>query len=605
MDHLPLPIDDFARAPFEVPFLCNDQFRYDDHGFLTYPDRAGLDLEQIAERGLVDPNTLAPALQAWLWFGLLGDILGIGSRTHVAQRIANYKAFVTENPGGSSVISTADLLRYIEQAGQKNQLLRLDGFYSERYYACLRVATNSIKRLLSSDVCRKPLRSGCQFTHLPVLFRVILSVQILIESLCAAELVLLPGKWDSLFRPTISECSGYELVDRLLIDAGWCKYEVDRLPGSIRLRYYLSFLHPSDSAQGKGNHLSCTGDACVHIPESIDEQNIKPKHVTKDCKCSIETIQDLPVENIVGTGAVPLLRFAQTDGTARRLELFETRFDSKGTDDCPFVAISHVRHAGLGNADAHSLPYCQLASIQEFANQIYSPPGSVSQGHLSRNTFSTPFWLDTMCIPSERRAHTASLKRIREIFKHASRILVIDQALCSHAIGSPEDALIRIRYSLWKRRLWTLQEGFVASASNLMFCFANDIVSLGSLLDSYKASVPFPLLSCTQFVGFRVLAHLNKALDMLDDDIKMLAEMPKALVHHLDKAKLRRILRLGYLASDGYKYFREDLESQQIQKLLPLLADLYLDSKDSPMVPGSRSVDQIVSCLESLYRLAI
>ncbi|KAL7790943.1 hypothetical protein V8C37DRAFT_382930 [Trichoderma ceciliae] len=601
MDHLPLPTDDFARSPFEVPFLCNDQFRYDDHGFMTFPLRAGLDIDQIIERGLVDPDTLAPALQAWLWFGLLGDILGIGSRTHVAQRIANYKTFVTEKPCGTSVITTSTLLRCIDQVGRKNKSLRPDGVYGERYYASLQVAACSIKRLLSSDMCRKHLRSDRQFCQLPVLFRVILSTQILTESLRVAELVLLPGKGDLLLRPTI-DCSSYELVDKLLIDAGWCKYEVGRLPGSIRLRYYLSFLHPSDSAQANGNHLSCTGDACVHIPKSINEHNIKPKHVTKDCMCSIETLQDCSVMQIVEAGAVPLLRFPQIDGAARKLELLDATI---GKDLSPFVAISHVRHAGLGNGDAHSLPYCQLACIQEFVNQIYHPSSNLSHSHTSHATCSTPFWLDTMCIPSERRAHAASLKHIRRIFQHASRILVIDQALCSHAIGSPEDALIRIRYSLWRRRLWTLQEGFVTSASNLMFCFSNNIVSLRSLLDSYKASVPFPLLSCRQFVGFPVLSYLNETLEMLDDDIKMLTRMPQALVGHLEKTKLRRILRLGYLASDVYKYFREDLEIEQIQKILPLLGGLYMDSTGLPIQAGSRSEDQIVSGLEKLYEIAM
>ncbi|KAL7936130.1 hypothetical protein V8C35DRAFT_296953 [Trichoderma chlorosporum] len=598
MDHIPLPIDDFTHAPLEVPYLCNDQFRYDDHGFLTYPHRAGFDLDDIIERGLVDVDTLAPGLQAWLWFGLLGEILGIGSRTHATQRIANYRAFVAENPEGYSVISTSCLPSYIKKVGQRNETLRQDGFYSQRYYACLRIATTSANRLLSSEMCLEYLKSDCQFARLPTLFRVIFSIQILVESLQAAESVLLPGKWDLLYQPAM-ECSGYELVDRLLIETGWCKYEIERLPGSIRLRYYLSFLHPSDSAQGTDNHSSCTKSTCVRVSQNMDEQNIKPKHVTKDCKCSIETIQDAAVTNLVKEGADPLLRFAQTDGTARILELLETRFDASAADQTPFVAISHVRHAGLGNADAHSLPYCQLANIQELVDRISSAHGGITK--------STAFWLDTMCIPSERRAHTASLKRVREIFKHASRVLVIDQALCSHAIGSPEDAIIRIRYSLWKRRLWTLQEGFVVRASNLIFCFANGLFSLRELVDRYedKDLIPFPLLNSTKFVGFRVLPHLKKSLEILDDDIKVLAEMPRALAGHLEKTKLRRILRLGYLASDDFKYFREDSETLQIQKILPILGDLYLDADNRPIASGSRSAEEVLSCLEILYGLDI
>ncbi|KAL7950671.1 hypothetical protein V8C42DRAFT_359555 [Trichoderma barbatum] len=608
MDHLPLPINKLAHAPLEVPYLCDDEFRRndqfrnanqyfcdDDDSFLVHMHRACLELVRIIHVGHADINNVAPVLQERLWFDLLGQILGIGARAHVKQHTANFDPFVAQNIEGSSVISTTSLVRYIKEVGWINDLLLPDGIYRQKYYDCLRLATVTTNTILSSEMCREHLRSGCQFTCLPVLFRVILSIQILVESFLAAESVLLPWEGNLPLRLTMSYYD-YQVVDLLLIEAGWCKYEIKKLPGSIRLRYYLSFIYPSNFAQGNGDHLSCTGDACAHTPQSMDEQTIEPSHVSKDCKCSMETIQDLSVTNLIKAGLDPLLRFTQKDGASRKLELLGTMLDINATNQFPFVAISHDRHAALGNSTAHSLPYCQLARIQSLIDGI--PPASAV-------TSSTPFWLDTMCMPLDRRDHATSIKLVREIFKHASRVLVIDQTLCSHTIGSFEEALIQIRYSLWKRQLWTLQEGFAISASKLIFSFANGLLSLRYLLERYgdKAIVPFPLLQCKRFVGFRVLPYLKQTLNMLDDDINALAEIsPRG---HLEKSKLQRILRLGYLASDDFKYFREDLETQQIQKLLQLLGNLYLDSQSSPIVPGSRSADQVVSCLESLYKLDI
>ncbi|KAK5996130.1 hypothetical protein PT974_04558 [Cladobotryum mycophilum] len=598
MDHLSLPIDDFAQSPFEIPFLCNDRFCYDGNGFLTYPARIGLDLDQIIEQGLVDPDTLAPALQAWLWFGLLGEILSIGTRTHVSQRVATYKAFISEKPNGASVICTSHLRQYINQVGQTNKSLRQDGFYSERYHASLEMATAAVKRLSSSNMCLKQLEATTRSSQPPVLLRIILSIQVLVETLYAAKAVLVPGNGDSLFRSEL-ECSGLEIVRRLLLNSGWCKYEIQRLPSSIRLRYYLSFLRPSDFTEGHSDHSSCTESACSQI--ELDKQRIYPKHATNGCWCAMVTLEDHPISQIVQAGSVPIVTFAQTDGTTRKLKILETRLDQK-TKTVNFVAISHVRRAGLGNADAHSLPYCRLALIQELANQLHNSLSSVQQPH---GMSSTPFWLDTLCVPSDSRVHGASLGNIRQVFKDASHVLVLDQTLSSHAIGSSEDALIRIRYSLWKQRLWTLQEGFVTSPSRLMFRFANTTVSLLSLIDSFEATVPFPLISCHQFIGFQVLPFLHHVLELLNDDVRAMTKMPRGLTRGLDKIKLRGILRLGYLTYEHYQYFREDWETEQIARILPLLGDLYLDSAGLPVREGWRSEKQVAADLKRLNDVEI
>jgi hypothetical protein len=103
MDHLPLPIDSLAHPPWQVPFSGSKSQTYDDLGFLTYPERAGFDISRLFTEGYsyLSLEELSLFLQEWLWFRLLGETLGIGSRVHISQKIASRAAFITEGEDGA------------------------------------------------------------------------------------------------------------------------------------------------------------------------------------------------------------------------------------------------------------------------------------------------------------------------------------------------------------------------------------------------------------------------------------------------------------------------------------------------------------------------
>ncbi|KAL6868606.1 hypothetical protein J3F83DRAFT_704999 [Trichoderma novae-zelandiae] len=594
MDHLPLPSGHLVRPPIVVPFLCDGRVSYDDLGFLTYPDRVGLKLEELVNHPQFNPNHVARVLQTWLWFGLLGEVLGIGTRFDVPQRVGSSRPFIGTAAPGFRVIRTAALLDCIRAASARNRLRRPDDCYIDRFYNCLRVAERAVDSLLQGRVSRLYLLRGSPFDYSPVLSRVVFSVQILVETLLTAAPLLFPESRNALLRQGI-ESSSYQLVDELLVEAGWCRQEIESLPRSKRLRYYLSFLRRADPV----DHLLCTKLASVHIADG--RLDIEPKHVAERCRCSPQSMRDGALVAIVVTGAIPLLTFSEMDGAARRLEYVQTWLNN----DISFVAISHVRRAGLGNAAAHSLPFCQLARLQQIANRASLPAEKITGRYAHYSRLPMPFWLDTMCLPTEPQAHADAILSVRQIFEHAALIVVVDEGLLSHAVGSPEEALVRIRYSRWKSRLWTLQEGFIA-ASKLMFCFADDIVSLGSLLESYQGetSVPFPLLTGTRFVGFRVLPHLARALDMLDDDIKFFLERVDVAAYPEMKRNLRQMLRLGYLASDDYRFFRDGREDEMIAKLLGVLGEFYLGPDGSLLGLTTRSGEHILRGLHHICEIA-
>lgn len=133
-----------------------------------------------------------------------------------------------------------------------------------------------------------------------------------------------------------------------------------------------------------------------------------------------------------------------------------------------YVAISHVWSDGKGNPRRNFLPLCQLQRLQDCTNALYP-----SYRH------PVPFWMDTLCVPVGKRfwpVRNRALNRMKSTYKSAEKILVFDTSLeIVDSSVAPEEALIRIRYSPWSSRLWTMQEGRLGL--NLYFQFRDKSIS--------------------------------------------------------------------------------------------------------------------------------
>ncbi|KAL8786308.1 MAG: hypothetical protein Q9195_008268 [Heterodermia aff. obscurata] len=127
-----------------------------------------------------------------------------------------------------------------------------------------------------------------------------------------------------------------------------------------------------------------------------------------------------------------------------------------------YVAISHVWSDGKGNPHQNFLPACQLQRLQDSANALY--PSSRQP---------VPFWMDTLCVPvgkDFRPARNRAINRMKATYKNAEKILVFDSSLeLVHSTIAPEEAVIRLRYSPWSTRLWTMQEGRLGLKVYLQF----------------------------------------------------------------------------------------------------------------------------------------
>ncbi|KAI3393418.1 hypothetical protein diail_4286 [Diaporthe ilicicola] len=195
----------------------------------------------------------------------------------------------------------------------------------------------------------------------------------------------------------------------------------------------------------------------------------------------------------------------------------------------------------------------------------------------------TLFWIDTLCLPATKHLQGATLTDLRHIFSAATAVLVLDPPLYLHSFSSSQEALIRIRYSLWKERLWTLEEG--STAQRLIFRFSHGMVTLEELLISIEERPNNDLLKWvvrrTQPWGLAhnlpekiALPHLVKHLG---DDIQALRRKWRGVPEtaDLDYQKLKTILRLGYLANPTFRYLVQEDEYEGILAIWAPLLKIY------------------------------
>jgi hypothetical protein len=566
MDHLPLPIDELAHAPLEVPFVCDNRFLYDEKDFVKYPSRRGIDIDALYLSDEVDWDQWAPFLQAWLWFGLLGQTLDLQSGRLLHPTIMILESFVTTKSNGSRVVTTQRLRQHI---------LPLRGkFHASQYHrfcSCLTEVQVNIKRMISHPSWQIFLAEARRATDLPLAYKVLLSIQILFDTICASMNVPISSNVY-----LNDEQLSTELVDILLERAGWCSFQIRKLPVNIRVRYYLSHLSPFDVKE----HSLCSRELCSAPALEEDKAHFEPTHTSAGCACNEVSISDEDIESIIGQGDVPVLSFSEAYGGQRQLKITYSRMKETTEERRSFVAISHVRHLGLGNHGKHSLPYCQLAWIQLIADEV-----------LGTGTSSVYFWLDTMCLPLRYQSRAPALRHVRQVYQVASKVVVLDPYLYGHSVGSFEESIFRIRYSCWKTRLWTLQEGVIAKELHIRF--KNRSWRLDKIVEGYEKCVN-RLLQTKDFVVVDEV-RLKTQLDRFDDDIKTIIRRGI----DIDRTKLQKMLRLGYLAHNQYRYFCEDQETEDSRLVVKLLTQVYVNGSVDEQVARSLA-DQVLERLKHM-----
>lgn len=313
-----------------------------------------------------------------------------------------------------------------------------------------------------------------------------------------------------------------------------------------------------------------------HIQNNNDDEAIQPVHAQEGCGCGLLGPSNSTINNSTQEGNVIFFSVHRYGPSSCHLE----RAEIHASEDAwpPFVAFSHVRMNGLGNSRDNKLPSCQLSVLQSFVNKL-QPNGTVT---------GTFFWIDTLCLPVPRELRKQAYLLQPLIYSRAQQVLVLDPPISQWPFRSPGHALIRIRDSDWKGRLWTLLEGFLAR--NLVFLFSNRLVDLDEILEDFDKSngevtAYCPVLQRDLNPELDRLpmseAEIVRAMKPFTRDIMIWASEAERRrtdpVNHrqVDQAVLYTQLRLGCLSSPKFRFLVERYEAREIPSVCQALIEVY------------------------------
>ena len=469
MDHLPVLGN--AVQSLRVPCVCDPTY-FDGLEFETFPLRKGFRLIYLTPQDTewpkfvlntdgsrLTPEALAPLLQAWLFFGLLVEVLKVSGVS------ADIHEFV-QREGSDIYVITKALPKYLSQWEYNESLLsntdRKKHF--QRQQKMMEMAMYFRLHQLSGDWWQESLLHWVErpkdsyFVTLPLPIEI--SIVILGETLDRASRRA-RGYQDILTGTgSLNKC----LIDRLKACA-WCPSEISLLQEGLdnTSAFFASRL---DRRRLKADHSNCSTNKCRAF--NIATERYETQH-THDCPgCQFIGVDGQQLASIIGRNEVPrayLQSLAFNNTVPLRLSI-----GSSG----PYVAISHVWSDGMGNAKANSLPTCQLLRLHRMASALY--PG-FAEGH-------STIWIDSLLVPvKEEHEKRLALSQMCNYYRAAEKVLVLDSDLLHASKMCPTEELIaRIFFSTWMRRLWTLEEG-VLSRGNLEFQFCDGTVSMNELSD--------------------------------------------------------------------------------------------------------------------------
>lgn len=202
----------------------------------------------------------------------------------------------------------------------------------------------------------------------------------------------------------------------------------------------------------KLSHKECSNERCLALQTS--DENYETKHLNNCSNCRNIDIDQKKICNILWYGSTPVIYVKTTENE----ELSRVRIVDFNANSLEYIAISHVWAHGLGNPKKSALPSCQVM-------RLHSLIGKLSYS-INKKPQPFAFWIDTLCIPVDpelKEFRNLAISRLDGIFRRARQVLVLDADLqrCSGR-GNNMELAIRIAYSGWMRRLWTLFEAVVA-----------------------------------------------------------------------------------------------------------------------------------------------
>ena len=228
---------------------------------------------------------------------------------------------------------------------------------------------------------------------------------------------------------------------------GWCPFLLTYCEANLHVSV-LDWLDGSGKTNASGGHADCAKSACVR--NNIETETYQMQHYRDDCHCSIVKPDFDGIIDAIDRGHIPVFEVHQSPDA---VGLTVSSRSSALPGD--YIAISHVWVDGLGSTTEEGIFACQARRLGDLVARLSLYSGA-------------PIWIDSVCIPSSPEHRRKAIGLLRNVYKNAAQVLVVDKIVqqCPKDM-SAEDLAWSLLCSPWMQRLWTYQESYLAAKTVL------------------------------------------------------------------------------------------------------------------------------------------
>lgn len=380
---------EFSDHVPEIPWLGYVHTPSQIGDFDDYALQRGWSPEELHELkkgrfGIVDQNGLKPFLQSWFSIGLCEMVLGKG---------VDKEAFITIR-GSKQMYTSASLAHIIRDLlTEFLKLPRSDQGKAQMLERFVRVlASASLCYHMFDDA---QLYQGAVRTFYDDTYREIMRLFALTGTALQYAAHYLSASADGNFQPRLQNkwnhtFANQEALEGRLVRRGWCPFIRTILrPFHTIVAEYAAIVGPPAT---RSAHGSCSPRGCVR--HNIDESTYETAHVKPECRCQFVIPSLSKIAEILENGGIPLMDLNKVLDTEGACSVAVVPFEEGKR---PFTAVSHVWSGGLGSTSEQGLPGCAIDFLG---------------GHMEADGESKLIWIDSLCIPSEKRLRKLSIHAI-------------------------------------------------------------------------------------------------------------------------------------------------------------------------------------------------
>lgn len=238
-------------------------------------------------------------------------------------------------------------------------------------------------------------------------------------------------------------------------ESKWCPWTIEKLRMTTNYSVIWWLFSSMFEDLSMKSHYNCNEKACIAY--RVTDESAYPTQHVNGCNgyCDVLHPEMDKLAQVYMSEGIPIIfvEKSKESNSTSKYAFGIIRNDPSDTSATAYTAFSHVWADGFGSTSEQGMPMCQVEFLIDAASSVQQTQSG-----------TTTFWIDSLCIPRDGNLRRSAIETMASVYKSAKSVIVLDRTLQQCSIkSSPEELLLRIYTSPWMNRVWTYQEGVLAS----------------------------------------------------------------------------------------------------------------------------------------------